>query len=59
MIKACTIGKRHKWAFVKNVIMSTNGIRHATISERGIYRCECGVRKYGQPIHSSQQEPRP
>ncbi len=44
----CSVGKRHKWEFVKNVILTTHGIRTASISQRGLYRCECGARKHGQ-----------
>lgn len=44
----CSLGKRHKWEFVKNVVLTTHGIRTASISQRGLYRCECGARKHGQ-----------
>ena len=47
-MKPCTLGKRHRWQFVKNVIQVTNGVRTARVSQRGIYRCECGSRKYGE-----------
>ena len=47
-MKPCTLGKRHRWQFVKNAIQVTNGVRTAKVSQRGIYRCECGSRKYGE-----------
>lgn len=43
----CSVGKKHKWQFVKNVIHTTFGARTASLSQRGIYRCECGERKSG------------
>lgn len=50
--KPCTVGAKHSWAFVKNVTLKSiyvgpNGSR-AHIRYRGLYRCECGERKYGQ-----------
>lgn len=47
--KPCTLGKRHSWAFVKNRIITTRGVRTASISQRGVYRCECGAVKLGEP----------
>jgi hypothetical protein len=46
-MKPCTLGKRHKWAFVNNVI--TQRLTGCTVhlSKRGVYRCECGQRKDG------------
>lgn len=55
-MKACTLGKRHKWAFIKNVITTTHGIRTASISSRGLYRCACGARKHGEPDINFRQE---
>lgn len=46
-MKACTIGNRHKWSFVKNAIHTTYGAGTAHISKVGIYKCECGERKRG------------
>lgn len=46
-IKPCTLGKRHKWVFVKNVTTRTSTLHTMTISGRGVYRCACGERKYG------------
>lgn len=43
----CTIGKRHKWVFVKKQIRTTYMGSSARISKVGIYRCECGQRKAG------------
>lgn len=47
-IKPCTVGKRHTWKFVKNVIVTTHSARTASISQRGLYVCECGARKHGE-----------
>lgn len=47
-IQPCSLGKQHSWQFVKNVVLTTHGIRTASISQRGLYRCECGARKHGE-----------
>lgn len=47
-MKACTIGKRHKWAFVCNRIRTTYSAFSARISKVGIYECACGQKKVGQ-----------
>ena len=47
-IKPCTVGKRHKWAFVKNQIHTTYMGNSARIRKIGVYKCECGQRKIGQ-----------
>lgn len=49
MAVKCTIGKRHKWAWVKDKVVTSGGPSQYRISQRGIYRCECGARKYGEP----------
>lgn len=54
-MRACTLGKRHKWAFVRNVITQYQNGRTVRISERGAYRCECGAFKYGEPAYPFQQ----
>lgn len=46
--KPCTVGKRHSWTFVKNVILKRGWPGHWQISQRGMYRCECGEKKYGE-----------
>ena len=55
-LKPCTLGKRHSWAFVKNVITKHQNGRTVHISERGAYRCECGARKLGEPAHAFQYQ---
>lgn len=46
--KSCTIGKRHKWQFVRNATRtSQRGCAGYRVSRVGIYRCECGERKIG------------
>ena len=54
-MEPCTLGKRHSWAFVGNVIKRHQNGRTFHISERGKYRCECGQRKYGEPAYPYQQ----
>ena len=46
-VQPCTKGKRHKWVFVKNVTTKTQTLTTMSITGRGVYRCECGERKYG------------
>ena len=48
-MKSCTIGKRHKWSFVKNQVRTVYSGNFARIRKVGIYSCECGQRKIGQP----------
>lgn len=47
-MKKCTLGKRHKWNFVKNVTIERRSFTSIQISNRGLYKCECGERKYGE-----------
>lgn len=54
--KPCTLGKRHKWVWFKNVetrSMTTHSIR---IARKSKYRCECGATKIGplDPNHSGE-----
>lgn len=58
-MRACTIGKRHRWIFAKNVITHYQHGGTVRISERGAYHCECGAFKHGNPIYPYQQEPQP
>lgn len=44
----CTVGQKHKWEFVKNVVVRTKTLRTIHLSNRGIYKCACGERKYGR-----------
>lgn len=55
-IKPCTLGKRHKWAFVKNVVTQYQQGSTVRISQRGKYQCECGARKLGEPAHPFQYQ---
>lgn len=43
----CKLGKRHKWAFVCNVVNQYQNGRTVSFSTRGKYRCECGATKLG------------
>lgn len=47
-MKPCTIGKRHRWTFVRNVVTRYQSGRTVRLSQRGLYRCECGAAKYGE-----------
>lgn len=48
-MKPCTLGKRHKWVFALNRIVQSGGPSTIRISKRGVYRCECGAQKFGEP----------
>lgn len=48
-IKPCTLAKRHAWTFVRNRICTYINRRSAQISQRGVYRCECGAKNLGEP----------
>lgn len=45
--KPCTKGPRHRWIFIKNVVTKRQGLNTVHLASRGIYKCECGERKYG------------
>jgi hypothetical protein len=52
-VKKCTKGPRHKWEWKKDVTnvslsITASGTRRA-FSRRGIFVCECGASKEGQP----------
>lgn len=49
----CTVAKRHKWQFVKNVVTRGETLRTISMTTRGIYKCECGAKKYGSPQYQS------
>lgn len=55
-MRPCTRGPRHEWAWLKNVMDLYVGPRYAGLTLRGLYRCECGARKLGQPNHNTPQE---
>lgn len=50
-MKPCTKGTRHKWTWVKDSTVKSIHIGaiggRATISRKGVYKCECGEVKYG------------
>lgn len=50
-IKACTLGPKHGWAFVRNVQVGSVTVgRQGSVgrfSLKGLYRCECGAVKHG------------
>ena len=52
-IKPCNIGPRHKWAWVKNVsvgsLVHTSRGTHGQFTLKGLYKCQCGQKKHGQP----------
>ncbi|WP_441280619.1 hypothetical protein [Tardiphaga sp. 862_B3_N1_1] len=50
--KPCTSGPKHQWAWLKNTTVTKGSMRQVHISLRGLYRCECGERKYGKPNHN-------
>lgn len=54
-MKPCTIGKRHSWNFVKNVVSAKLNGRCGVVSKRGFYRCECGATKYGTAGNKTQE----
>lgn len=47
-MKKCTLGPRHNWQFVKNVVTKSQTLYTAIIKQRGVYKCACGEKKYGQ-----------
>lgn len=48
-MKPCTLGKRHSWTFVRNVVTRHLKGRVGRITKVGLYRCKCGAAKYGNP----------
>lgn len=51
--KQCTFGPKHKWVWLKNTRIGkgsfAGGGHTVQISLKGIYKCECGEKKIGQP----------
>ena len=45
----CTIGKTHKWQWVKNFTAGTLTATSGCFTKKGWYRCECGAEKEGKP----------
>lgn len=52
----CTLGPKHKWTWLKNItnqsITYSSRGTSVRMSLRGLYKCECGLRKEGQANHS-------
>lgn len=48
-MKPCTVGNRHKWVFLANRMVRREGLYTASLSKKGVYKCECGAKKYGEP----------
>lgn len=46
--KPCTVAKRHKWVFDKNVERRYATPTTVRISFKGRYKCECGAVIYGE-----------
>lgn len=44
----CTIGKTHKWRWVKNFTTGTLTATSSSFTKKGWYRCECGAEKEGK-----------
>lgn len=47
-MKKCTVGSRHKWEFIKNVVMGTRTFHTVRVTQKGLYKCECSETKYGE-----------
>lgn len=47
--RTCTLGKRHKWQFVRNVKFAQVSMQSTSLSIRGLYKCACGETKHGNP----------
>lgn len=52
MKKKCTKGKRHRWTFVKNVLIEKTRVSRKAITVEintcGLYRCQCGSEKFAE-----------
>ena len=55
-IAKCKLFPRHQWGWVKNVWLHHVTTRSARASKRGVYRCDCGEAKFGQPNLATNQE---
>lgn len=56
-MKPCTLGKRHKWDFVKNTMVRRETIHTVHLAQVGIYACACGLRKQGPMGHEEEVQP--
>ena len=50
-VKDCTLGQKHKWAWIKNVNKTEITTQWTRFNLKGQYRCLCGSQKIGQPGH--------
>lgn len=60
-IKPCSLFKRHKWVWARNVNVRTgrlyaSGAASVSITLKGRYLCECGETKLGAPAHTETQK---
>lgn len=59
-IKPCPLGPKHKWGYLKNTIIKKftfGGSSSAgQLSLKGIYKCRCGAKKFGQPRTGGESE---
>lgn len=56
-IKPCSLFKRHKWVWARNLNVTTtrryaSGAASASITLKGRYLCACGETKLGAPAHT-------
>lgn len=56
-MKKCSAGQRHRWQFIKNTTVRRQTVSSIQFSLRGVYKCKCGVAKYGEPMCEARQEP--
>ena len=49
-MKACTLGKRHKWTHMRNQVFKSGSGQYVTVSLRGVYLCLCGAVKKGDYV---------
>ena len=46
-MQKCTLGKRHKWVFVKHTSDLKGSKNSLSISKKSLYKCACGQEKIG------------
>lgn len=56
-IQPCTKAAKHSWDWSHNARVTTSTLHTKTLSLRGVYRCACGARKYGQPNLNTTEKP--
>lgn len=56
----CAAHLRHRWKFVRNVILqrSQMSVKGTSIelSLKGLYTCECGAKKYGNSLDNARDD---